>query len=219
MDKLPDLTAYHLGHWTIFHERWLNSLSQPDRTTNFAPGTILMADLGATNFGHEPMFEHPCVVLINDVTSIFVAPCSSQQYGRRYTGVIDATAADGFQFNTGIQMNYVRWIDKKRMTNNIGAITNPALIRKLESYMIELFPTYQDALIDHAHEVALLENAALARNSSIQSLNAQVQQLKNEIAELDEYKKLLKQMMEQGGQLLESFQEAAAAAGVELSKL
>jgi len=105
MDRVPDLSAYCLSHWILFHERWLQNLSEPDRTTSYAPGKIFMVDLGATNFGHEPMFDHPCVVPINDDKSIMVVPCLAT-LRKGYQSVIQATTTDG----TVLQMNAYRWI-------------------------------------------------------------------------------------------------------------
>jgi hypothetical protein len=193
----------------------LKNLTDPERTTYYEPGTILMVDLGATNMGNEPMYEHPCVVLINDFKMVLVAPCSSKKYGRGHANVIDATPADGFHVNTGIQMGSFRWIDKKRVTNVMGAVTDPTLLHRMEMYILNLFPAYHTAAADHLHEVALLDNELHDRDAKIRRLihDLEVHKVKAEQADL--LSELLLKMAVDGG-LPEVIREAAATAGVHL---
>lgn len=140
-ETLQSFDAFNLGNWVIHHDRWINNLTQPENTTKYERRDILMVELGSVNFRFEPSYEHPCVVLINGFSFILIAPCSSKKFGRGYPEVIDATPGDGFQINTGIQMDGVRWVHKNRVTNKIGQISEK-IMGKIEQHMLDINPRY-----------------------------------------------------------------------------
>ena len=51
-----------MAHWINNTDRWLHNRTYVN-TTGYKRGSILMVDLGATNYRFEPSFTHPCVVL------------------------------------------------------------------------------------------------------------------------------------------------------------
>jgi mRNA-degrading endonuclease toxin of MazEF toxin-antitoxin module len=205
VDRVQQQSVFNLGHWIVFHDRWLANLSLPKVTKHYKHGDIVMADLGATNFGSEPQFEHPCIVLVNDFASVLVVPCTSvKAHKPRYSDELDAVAADGFKNDTRIQLSKLRWIDKKRITEQVGVVTNPLVMTAIEKYIMEQFPLHMDYL----HEMALIENDLLNKDNEIKEL-----QLKAQIA--DQLLEIFKLVREQPGGV-ESIQEAAAALGIEL---
>ncbi|MBA2943500.1 type II toxin-antitoxin system PemK/MazF family toxin [Paenibacillus sp. CGMCC 1.16610] len=212
VDKVQELSVYNMGQWVIFHDRWLKNLSGPENQKKYKNGDIVMADLGAVNFKYEPQYEHPCIVLVNDFTSVFVVPCSSKKYGQNFPDIIDATPKDGFQLNTGIQMNAARWINKNRITQSNGQITNPVLMRTIEEYILVQFPTYQQLLVDQAQNVAQLQ-------VSIHDLQTQKESLEIEIsraaAALEIYKGIL-EAAKGHPELLSSLGEVAASNGLKV---
>lgn len=113
LTNLSDLTrnysTYEMAHWTNYADRFCDSRSSSTpNTIGYKRGSIVFVDLGAGNFGHEPSYTHPAVVLQQNKYSIMIVPCSSKKYGKGIPFIIDATTADGFSINTGIQMDSIR---------------------------------------------------------------------------------------------------------------
>ncbi|SED08434.1 type II toxin-antitoxin system PemK/MazF family toxin [Paenibacillus sp. GP183] len=223
MDRVQQESIFNLGHWIIFHDRWLLSLSQPKVTKAYTYGDIVMADLGGANFGSEPQYEHPCVVLVNDFTSILVAPCTSAKpHKQKYPDEMDASIADGFSKETRIQLHGIRWIDKKRITLSVGTVTNPTLMKDIDEYLMSQFPSYHVILIDHLYEVAMLENELMKKNAEIRILEDKVG---NEDAEklqlqvkLEKFQHLFQLLREQAGVSSQVLDEVAASLEIDLSK-
>ncbi|MGF9911361.1 type II toxin-antitoxin system PemK/MazF family toxin [Paenibacillus ehimensis] len=211
MDKAQQQSIFNLGHWIIFHDRWLVNLSTTKVSTLYKYGDIVMAELGATNFGSEPQYEHPCVVLANEFASVLIVPCTSvKPHKPKYADELDASAADGFKNDTRIQLSKHRWIDKKRITEQVGKVTNPAVLRSIENYILKQFPAYHSLLLDHTHEIALLENELKEKRKEIHELQGRAKLADNLI-------ELFRQMREQPG-VSSVLDEAAAALGITVPK-
>ena len=123
-------------------------------------------DLGAQNFSHEPSYTHACVILANRYDSILVVPCSTKQYGTNHSGIIDATPADGFLRNTGIQSENFRWVSKNRVVSLTGRKVSSDVLNKLDAALLSFAPSVRnqikqkDLLIEKQRELI----AALKRN-------------------------------------------------------
>ena len=227
IDRVQQESVYTLGHWVIFHDRWLSNLSSGKVTKTYKYGDIIMADLGATNFGSELQYEHPCIVLVNDFTSMFVIPCTSvKPHKQKYSNEMDGLFADGFKKPTRIRLHDTRWIDKKRVTDHVGAVTNPALMQAIDDYIIGQFPAYRDKI----HEMALIMNElfdqkalvtvtaqklALAESELIEQ-KASLEKLKAKGELVEKYESLFHALERAVG--AEAMAQAAAAAGVTLPR-
>ena len=91
------------------------------------------------NFGFELSFPHPCVVLAQRKAFMLVAPCSTKKYGHNFDDILDGTTADGFQQNTGIIVDNVRWISKGRVIARMGKVRDDFL-RKLILVTLSFLP-------------------------------------------------------------------------------
>lgn len=140
IDHLCNKDSYTMANWSLFQDRWIQNADYVNSQT-YKRGSIVMADLGATNFKNEPSYEHPCVVLINRKTRILVVPCSSGAFGRGYPDVIDSPRnAQGFRKDTGVQVGQFRWIHKNRVLMSMGKVSS-ALLDQIDEYMLKLIPT------------------------------------------------------------------------------
>ncbi|RCW41663.1 type II toxin-antitoxin system PemK/MazF family toxin [Paenibacillus prosopidis] len=210
MDQLQKESVYNLGHWTIFHDRWLANLTASKVTTTYNYGDIVMVDLGATNFGSELQFEHPCIVLVNDFTSVLVIPCTSvKPHKKKYPDELDGLVTDGFRNPTRIRLHGIRWVDKKRITQKVSVITNKVLMKSIDEYIIGQFPTYHAQLLDMHHEMALIEYELLQRK-------AEIEDLKMKLELVEDYERLFMKLQKMAG--AEVLAEAAAAVGITLPK-
>lgn len=163
-DMLKEFTVYEMAHWTNYIDRWMSGRNSPPNTTGYKRGSILFIDLGAENFGHEPSFTHPGVVLDQTKDSILIAPCSSKKYGKGYPEIVNATISDGFSTNTGIQVNCIRWISKSRVISKAG-FTTSAILDQIDANILKSIPLHTKILInkDTAISKLMLENQKLSQ--------------------------------------------------------
>ncbi len=185
-DVLKDFTTYEMAHWTNNTDRWLSNRTVIN-TTGYARGTIIFADLGATNFKYEPSFTHPCVVLEQNRNFILVVPCSSKKYGKGYPEIVDATPADGFSCNTGIQTDGLRWISKNRVISTIGT-TSTRILNCVDTLILKSVPLHKRQLIEKDKEIETMKNERAALETEKEELEATI---KNLLAENEKLRKKL----------------------------
>lgn len=185
-DVLKEFTTYEMAHWTNNTDRWLSNRATVN-TTGYARGTIIFADLGATNFKYEPSFTHPCVVLEQNRNFILVVPCSSKKYGKGYPEIVDATPADGFSCNTGIQTDGLRWISKNRVISTIGT-TSTRILNCVDTLVLKSIPLHKRQLIEKDKEIETIKNERIALETEKEELEATI---KNLLAENEELRKKL----------------------------
>ena len=145
IDSIAGLATYNAAHWACNIDRWHNNLNT-NNTVTYKRGDIIFLDLGAQNFSHEPSYTHACIVLADRYDSILVVPCSTKQYGTNHTGIIDATSADGFLRNTGIQSESFRWVSKNRVVSKTGNKVSPAVLNKLDQVLLSFAPSVKNQI-------------------------------------------------------------------------
>lgn len=172
IDEITRLSVYNAAHWVCNVDRWIDNLSH-DNTTTYQRGDIVFLDLGAQNFKYEPSYTHACVVLANRKKTILIVPCSTKKYGSKHSDIIDATPADGFRRNTGIQAESFRWVNKNRVVSHTGQKVSSAVLEKLDQVLISFAPS-------HKNEIKRLNEEIKALNAKIETLNQQLEQKANE---------------------------------------
>lgn len=183
-DLIRDFSTYEMAHWTNYADRFCDSKNAAHHnTTNYKRGSIIFVDLGAGNFGHEPSYTHPAVVLQQNKYNIMIAPCSSKKYGKGIPFIIDATATDGFSVNTGIQTDSIRWISKDRVISKHGNVSN-SILDSIDSILLNSIPTYKREMRDKNELISNLESAKANLESENDSLKQEIESLKNKIDEL-----------------------------------
>lgn len=75
-DTVSNFSVYELANWISHSDKWLRNRNTRDNTKGYKRGSIIFVDLGAENYGHEPSYTHPAVVL--DETKMSVFYCSMQ---------------------------------------------------------------------------------------------------------------------------------------------
>lgn len=176
-DLSRNYSTYEMAHWTNYADRFCNSKNSiSQNTTGYKRGTILFVDLGAGNFGHEPSYTHPAVVLQQNKHSILIAPCSSKKYNRGIPTIIDATTADGFSINTGIQTDSIRWISKDRVISIHGSVSSK-ILDSIDALLLNAIPSHKKEIRKKDNIISQLENEKA-------SLETEKAQLENQIEEL-----------------------------------
>ncbi len=176
-DTLRSLSTYEMAHWINYSDRWLRNRINKSNTIGYKRGTILFVDLGSGNFGHEPSFTHPAIVLAQTKESILIVPCSSKKYGKGFPEIIDATPNEGFATNTGIQTNSFRWISKNRVLSVIGT-TSSCILDKIDEKLLKLIPSHNKKLFEKEVQ---LQKSELENNS----LKEFIVSLENELAKFN----------------------------------
>lgn len=171
IDEITKLPVYNGAHWSCNVDRWIDNL-QHDNTTTYQRGDIVFLDLGAQNFKYEPSYTHACIVLANRNKSILIVPCSTKKYGSGYRDILDATPADGFMHNTGIQTESFRWVNKNRVVSHTGKRVTPAILDKLDQVLVSFAPSSKKE-IKHLNE-------------EIEKLNTKIAELESKLTDLSD---------------------------------
>lgn len=169
IDEIMKLPVYNAAHWVCNMDRWIDNL-QSDNKTTYQRGEIVFLDLGAQNFKYEPSYTHACIVLANRSKSILIVPCSTKKFRSGYRDIIDATPANGFMRNTGIQSESFRWVNKNRVVSRTGKRVSSDILDRLDHVLVSFAPS-------HSREIS--------------RLNGEIQRLNQKIAGLEEIVKTI----------------------------
>lgn len=169
IDEIMKLPVYNAAHWVCNMDRWIDNL-QSDNKTTYQRGEIVFLDLGAQNFKYEPSYTHACIVLANRSKSILIVPCSTKKFRSGYRDIIDATPANGFMRNTGIQSESFRWVNKNRVVSRTGKRVSSDILDRLDHVLVSFAPS-------HSREIS--------------RLNGEIQRLNQKIADLEEIVKTI----------------------------
>lgn len=178
IDTVSSFSVYEMAHWICNTDRWIRNRTSTN-TKAYKRGQILFVDLGASNFKFEPSFTHPCIVLINRRDSMLVVPCSSKKYGKGFREIIDAQPSDGFRYNTGIQMESMRWINKNRVVDDFNSQVSFDILNKIDEYILGQTPLYRKENKAWTYQKKALEDQI---KSQKEELEQQIQLLKQELA-------------------------------------
>ncbi len=138
---LSSLSVYEMAQAINSITHFLEEKESPKEKEEFMRGDIVIIDYGFMNFGYEFSFPHPSVVLCVMKNFIMVAPCTTKKFGRGYSDVLDAYKDDGFEENTGIILDQVRWVSSYRAISKIGT-TSFRVLRKIEEFTLNHILTY-----------------------------------------------------------------------------
>jgi mRNA-degrading endonuclease toxin of MazEF toxin-antitoxin module len=141
LDYLSSLSAYEMAQAINSITHFIEDKTQERKPKDFERGDIIIVDYGFMNFGFEFSFPHPSVVLSATKNYLFVAPCTTKKFGRGFSDVLDSYIEDGFQENTGVLLDGVRWISKNRAIEKIGCASYRVL-RKIEEFTLNHMLTY-----------------------------------------------------------------------------
>lgn len=179
-DTLRNLSTYEMAHWINYSDRWLGNRTAKSNTLGYKRGTILFVDLGSGNFGHEPSFTHPVIVLAQTKESILIVPCSSKKYGKNFPEIIDATPNDGFSSNTGIQTRSLRWISKNRVLSVIGSTTS-SILNRIDEELLKLIPSHYKKLFEKEAQLKKYEAENKFLKDYITSLEKKLEENNNTV--------------------------------------
>lgn len=168
IDEIMKLPVYNAAHWVCNTDRWIDNLHS-DNGTTYRRGEIVFLDLGAQNFKYEPSYTHACIVLANRSKSILIVPCSTKKFQSGYRDIIDATPANGFMRNTGIQSESFRWVHKNRVVSRTGNSVTPDILDKLDQVLISFAPSYTRELNRLNGEIEQLNQKITALEETIKA--------------------------------------------------
>lgn len=176
-DLSRNYSTYEMAHWTNYADRLCTSKNSFSlNTVGYRRGTIVFVDLGAGNFGHEPSYTHPAVVLQQNKYSIMIAPCSTKKYGKGIPVIIDATTADGFSVNTGIQTDSIRWISKERVISVLGNASS-SILDQIDALLLNTIPSYKRETRKKDATILQLQNENNILHKQIEALKLQTNNL------------------------------------------
>lgn len=191
MDYLENLSVYEvssiflgIGHWEKSrksHQR-VEAIPKKDRPKpwRYEIGDIIFLELGASNYGYEASYNHPCIVLANGWDWVLVIPCSTGRYAVKSTHIIPAEKSDGFLHSTGIQLDKIRIVDKWRIRGKrVGKLANPKLI-EVSNKLLELyFEPFKKRLDYLEQEKVNWEKEKIDLETKLRELEDEIQLLKS----------------------------------------
>lgn len=192
MDTLHDKDAYTLMNWVIHIDRWIDNLSK-DVKTKYNRGDIVYVEWGAMNFGYEPSYEHPGVIVANGYNTVLVAPCSSQTFGKGHNGVFDLpkTDATGLTDDTGVSANAARWISKNRIINRAGSVLNIKVMDQVDEFLMNqtffykvVKASYENEIFDLNRDKASLEQELADVKTQLEDTERQAEKRLEKLTEV-----------------------------------
>jgi mRNA-degrading endonuclease toxin of MazEF toxin-antitoxin module len=189
-------TKFNIHESCLWVESKSNLLSNKGQVnaTKYNARDILLVDLGADTYGHEFSYEHPCIVIKNEYSSIFVVPCTSQPARRNkkkqiYPEFLEGYASDGFAKTTTILLREAKYIDKARVKKVLGRLKQPlydTVYNKVfeslfenKSYTIKKLEKIRDQKID---EIKNISEEKEHLQEQLDIIKEQYEQLKCNIA-------------------------------------
>lgn len=194
-ETVTGLHIYDGAHWASNIDRWQSNLTSDNRTT-YKRGTIVFLDLGSQNFKYEPSYTHACIIIAERRNSILVVPCSTKKFGSGYRDIIDATTADGFNRDTGIQSESFRWVSKNRVVSSTGKKVSATILNQLDDVLLSFAPSA-------GLKIKKLE-------ADVKTLSADKEALEKEKESLEEEKEEMKKKIKDLEQKLDSFSVSAS---------
>ncbi|MDF2650000.1 MAG: hypothetical protein K0Q73_5805 [Paenibacillus sp.] len=223
MDTTNIMDAYSMMNWIIHVDRWRVNLGRTS-ITPYVRGDIVYVEWGAMNFGYEPSYEHPGVVISNGHNTVLVAPCSSQTYGKGHTGVFDlpTTDATGLTQDSGVSAGAIRWISKNRIINKAGEVHNPKILYNIEEFLAENTLLYQAIKAHHENEIldftrreAQLQKELAETKAHLATAEGQAQLHSQQLADIKaEVRSFLREvdglLQRRAPELIDAYREAAS---------
>lgn len=139
-----------------------------------------MVDLGATNFGSEPSYLHPAVIIAENTLFVLIVPASTQKYGKGYGDIIDATPSDGFLHNTGVQSKSYRWVSKSRIESVMGKASS-RLLDEIDISILKDIPSHKKDVVKYKSEIKELNNKNSELKNIINELEKEIKNLKSKL--------------------------------------
>lgn len=154
---LSSLDAYEMGQVTNAIDHFLNDkkMEKPSED-DYRRGCIVLADFGFTNFGFEFSYPHPAIVLAQSRYHVFVVPCSTKKFGKGYSDVLDGYQSDGFEENTGVILNGMRWCSKTRLICKI-ATASKRILTQLDAFQLAKIPLYKELIEEKGSMIKKLQ--------------------------------------------------------------
>lgn len=143
---LESLSCYELSQYINGIDHFIKDNRHNPIYQSYSQGEILYCDFGSLNFGFEIAFPHPCVVLAETEAFILVAPCSSKKHGHNFHDILDGKKEDGFQVETGVVIDNIRWMSKGRVIASMGKVKENFLNKIKERFIHFLTMTMEDYL-------------------------------------------------------------------------
>lgn len=163
---LSALSVYEMAQAVNSITHFIEEKENPKPSKDFVRGDIVIIDYGFMNFGYEFSFPHPSVILCVVKNYMFVAPCTTKKFGRGFSDVLDAYKDDGFEENTGVILDGVRWVSVNRAIEKIGT-TSYRVLRKIEEFTLNHILTYSFEKSKRRKEIVKLmeENEILKKEN------------------------------------------------------
>lgn len=158
-----NIKAYETAQWIQSQKNLLGNKGK-QHTKSYTPKQIINVDLGNNAFGKEFSYMHPCIVIHNEFRKVFVVPCTSRparrdKKGNLYPETLEGkggVGGDGFSTTTTVLLNEARFIDKTRITDELGVVSDTfykkvydgvfSLIFESKSYTITKLQERKDEL-------------------------------------------------------------------------
>lgn len=159
---LSELSVYEMAQAINSITHFLEDKTSEKKAKEYKRGDIVIIDYGFMNFGFEFSYPHPSIVLCTTKNYMLVAPGTTKKFGKGYQDVLDAYKDDGFEENTGILLDGVRWISVNRAIEKIGE-ASIRVLRKVEEFTLNHILTYSFEKSKKRKEIVALmrENESL----------------------------------------------------------
>ncbi|MGI2295937.1 type II toxin-antitoxin system PemK/MazF family toxin [Paenibacillus sp. GXUN7292] len=136
---LEQQSSYDTASVMLEWKQWEQFKGDNSRPWKYKIRDIVLVNLGATNYGYEAAYKHPCIIYGHMFNEVLVVPCSKGRYNKTSEYIIKGERSDGFMHPSGIQLDKVRVISKKRIQGNVLGQVGNTKFNEITNKLIELY--------------------------------------------------------------------------------
>lgn len=139
-----DLSVSDACTWLESTDLWCRDKRGSDDVKNeYRRGKLITVRLGQ-GVGHEAEKDHPAVVLVGGMDSVVIAPITSKKYGKGLPLLIDVPQGScaGLNKNSTIQLDQIRAISKKRITESLRGVLPANYMDKVSMALLVHYAPY-----------------------------------------------------------------------------
>ncbi|MCC0567521.1 type II toxin-antitoxin system PemK/MazF family toxin [Brevibacillus borstelensis] len=189
-DKLKNFidnqSAYDAASVMLEWKHWEQFKNNTTKPWKYRLRDIVFVNLGASNYGYEASYKHPCIIFGHMFNEVLVIPCSKGRYNKTSDFIIKGETADGFMHPSGIQLDKIRVISKNRIQGTVlGRVAIPKF-NEITNKLIELYFEPVKSRIDNLEKrVTDLTRDNQSLTTSNEALTKTNEELSSKIEELE----------------------------------
>lgn len=145
---ISNFNIFDMCNWVVWKNMWIKDKNGSPKVKDiYHRRKLVLVELGASNIDSEASYNHPAVIIYNNVDWVVIAPITSKRYGKGIDFLIDIPqGACSLKENSSVQVDHIRCISKKRITGTLSGSLPVGYMNKVNMVILQkyIYPVYQD---------------------------------------------------------------------------